>query len=225
MQVDMAEFAAHTSSLLREAAASGESFLVTRRKWEPVIAVMPTSEARHEQQVGMRELSRGTHGVVRRLRRVGRPVTVTSHGRAVAEIQPLTASDERRYAAAIAAQSVAFVRDLERADRDLDERAAVTLDDDYVRSLPASKPLAGLGSSSRSSRKSSRSSSRSATGRSSARSSSSGSSSGRSSSSRSATSRSTASRSSSPNSRATRKGRSGTKAHRTSGSRALPEQS
>lgn len=159
MQIDMTELKVHTSALLRKASASGEGFLVTRRGRVPMVAIHPVNQIRHRDQIPVRKLSRETSAVVRAISRRGRPATITNRGAAVAEISPLTAEDERRYVAAMAAQSAEFMASLRQADRDLADGRAILLDDELLATLPENR------SRSRRSSRSGRSKSRSASAR------------------------------------------------------------
>lgn len=139
MQIGMNELADHTSEWLRKLRTSGEGLLVTRRQ-DIVVAITPARGVRHALEVPVRRLSRDTYSVIEEVRKRGEAATVTNRGTPVAVINPVSPEEERRYAAAMAAQSRKFMAKLRRADRDLEAGRAVTLDDALLEALPQDSP-------------------------------------------------------------------------------------
>jgi prevent-host-death family protein len=126
----------HANRLVRELGQGIECFLVTRNHRD-LLAVITPSRGRtaKRRSVGMREFSRCTFTVLDEVRASGEPVTLTNRGRPVGEIVPLTPEQQARYAAEMAAQSRAFLRSLEAADRDLETGDAKELKE-FIDSLP-----------------------------------------------------------------------------------------
>jgi len=140
VQIAINEFSTHVSALIARRVQAGRSLLITRRNKELVVAVTPWSgdESRdaESREVPIRELSRDTFNVLAEVRETNQPMTITKRGRPVGEIVPVSADAERRFAAAVAAQSAEFAASLSRADADLAAGRATLLDDDFIAALP-----------------------------------------------------------------------------------------
>lgn len=135
MQISINEFSTHASALISDRVQAGLSLLITRRHKELVVAITPWGGGENR-EVPMRELSRDTFNVFAEVKATNEPVTITKRGQPVGEIVPVSAEDERRFAASVAAQSAEFAASLSRADADLASGRATLVDDDFIAELP-----------------------------------------------------------------------------------------
>jgi prevent-host-death family protein len=134
IQIGINYFSAHANSVMRMVCSNDEPLLVTRRREELLVALLPWRGTRRRREVPMRELSRNTFSVIADVRETSEPVTITKYGKPIGEIAPLSAEAERRYAAAVAAQSRELIASLVEADAGFDR--AKTLDNEFIDSLP-----------------------------------------------------------------------------------------
>jgi antitoxin (DNA-binding transcriptional repressor) of toxin-antitoxin stability system len=149
MMIGIGDLATHTSKVLRHLRSSGEGVLVTRRYVDVLAAITPATVARHDFEVPVRRLSRNTYEVMDELRRRGEGATVTHRGEPVATISPVGEAAATQFAATLARHSREFMESLREADEDLAEGRAVTVDDDFIDSLPERGRKRGAGTKQR----------------------------------------------------------------------------